>query len=114
MDKHHFGNSRAHEVLAEYLTELGEPRLCQRATAMLQQYNLDRKEIVKSDLSCRMKYILLECLKDRYEQNCVNETIMGENEFLRTLLINVLTIGYRVDINNVRSENESRIQTRTY
>lgn len=108
MDINHFGDSAVHEMLSDYLVRLNHPRLSQRSTAMLQQYNTDKKEILESNLSSRMKYILLESLRERYIQNSVNETIMGEDEFLRTLLINAITAGYRKDLTILRSRDEKK------
>jgi hypothetical protein len=105
MDIHHFGKSRVHEVLSEYLRELENPGACHRTVAMLQQYNLDKKEIANSNLSVRMKNILLESLKKRYEVESINNSCLGHNEFLRTLLINVITVGYREEIRKLREQN---------
>lgn len=113
MDKHHFGNSRVHEVLAGYLTELADETLCRRSTAMLQQYNLDMREVSNSNLSYRMKTVVLRALKELYELSSVNETIMGEDEFLRTILINVLTVRYRKEIARLRSQYEKETDNST-
>jgi len=102
MDKHHFGADRCHEILAEYLTELGNQRLCQRAHAMLQQYNLDRKEIAESNLSARMKPIALKMLQERYKRYSVEGTSLEDDPFVKSLLFNVLVTECRKELRKLR------------
>jgi len=95
MDKNHFGSSRVHEILAEYLTELGDTTLQRKVISMLSQYHHDMKEIYYSNLSLRMRTITWELIKNKYIEESVNNSTLSNDEFLRTLLINVLTVTFR-------------------